>query len=327
MTNQPKSPEDSVRPARASRWRRLLWLAAGGVLVLGLAGLYLHFTYGHSIGSGPAGPKLTAADFGRGWSAREVLLVGLGDSVTAGFGARRGYGYFDRLVRNPEEDAADLRGISLSAVLPHLKSTNLAISGSISHEVATFQIPGIPTVGSNVQGWVVITTGGNDLIHNYGKTPPREQAMYGASWEQAQPWVQGFERRLQTIVSEVEKKFPGGCHIFLANIYDPSDGAGDIDKAGLPPWPDGLKLLDAYNEVIRRCGEQHRNVHLVDMHGLFLGHGLHCAQFWSKHYDAGDPHYWYYTNLEDPNERGYDALRRLFLIEMAKVAKNLTNDQ
>jgi len=32
---------------------------------------------------------------------------------------------------------------------------------------------------------------------------------------------------------------------------------------------------------------------------------------------ATDPHCWYYTNLEDPNGRGYDALRRLFLIEMA----------
>jgi len=26
-------------------------------------------------------------------------------------------------------------------------------------------------------------------------------------------------------------------------------------------------------------------------------------------------------NLEDPNERGYDAIRRQFLIEMAKVAE------
>ncbi len=34
-------------------------------------------------------------------------------------------------------------------------------------------------------------------------------------------------------------------------------------------------------------------------------------------------HHWYYTNLEDPNERGYDAIRRLFLIEMAKVGKQL----
>jgi hypothetical protein len=30
-------------------------------------------------------------------------------------------------------------------------------------------------------------------------------------------------------------------------------------------------------------------------------------------------HYWYYFNLEDPNDRGYDALRRLFLLQMAEV--------
>lgn len=31
------------------------------------------------------------------------------------------------------------------------------------------------------------------------------------------------------------------------------------------------------------------------------------------------PHYWYYVNLEDPNERGYDAIRRMFLIQIAKT--------
>ena len=32
-----------------------------------------------------------------------------------------------------------------------------------------------------------------------------------------------------------------------------------------------------------------------------------------SHFDRSDPHYWYYHNLEDPNDRGYDALRRVFL--------------
>jgi hypothetical protein len=34
---------------------------------------------------------------------------------------------------------------------------------------------------------------------------------------------------------------------------------------------------------------------------------------------SDDPHYWYHASLEDPNERSYDALRRLFLNEMARV--------
>jgi hypothetical protein len=41
------------------------------------------------------------------------------------------------------------------------------------------------------------------------------------------------------------------------------------------------------------------------------------------HFSFKDPHYWYYSNLEDPNERGYDAVRRCFLREMATAATQL----
>ena len=147
--------------------------------------------------------------------------------------------------------------------------------------------------------------------------------MYGASWDEAKPWITNFEARLEQMIEQISARFPGGCHIFLANIYDPTDGQGDIQRAGLPPWKDGLKILTAYNDVIRRCSEQHPYVHLVDIHGAFLGHGIHCTQFWSDHYDSMDPHYWYYMNLEDPNERGYDAIRRLFLLKIADTADQL----
>jgi lysophospholipase L1-like esterase len=246
-----------------------------------------------------------------------VLLVGLGDSVTAGFGAGKGHGYFDRLVSTPTDDSADIKGIDLSTVLSSLRVTNLSVSGSVSFELLEMQLPRLPVCDPQTIGWVVITTGGNDLIHNYGRTPPREQAMYGATCQQAEAWVRGFEDRLARIVGVLSNRFPAGCHIFLANIYDPTDGVGDIERTGLPAWPDGPKILASYNEAIRRCAERNSQVHVVDLHSTFLGHGIHCAEFWSKHYDRTDPHYWYYSNLEDPNERGYDAVRRVFLNEMA----------
>jgi hypothetical protein len=46
---------------------------------------------------------------------------------------------------------------------------------------------------------------------------------------------------------------------------------------------------------------------------------LHCAKPWTRHYRASDPHYWYNPNVEDPNDRGYDAIRRLFLLRMIDV--------
>jgi hypothetical protein len=58
-------------------------------------------------------------------------------------------------------------------------------------------------------------------------------------------------------------------------------------------------------------------VHVVPVHEVFLGHGIHCRQFWRTHYHWRDPHYWYFENIEDPNDRGYDALRRVFLCAIA----------
>ena len=314
---EPETPASGSAPPRRSR--RLIGLLAAGVVLVGAACLYLYLTFSLPVGEGPAGPAVPRAAFAHPWTTRPVLLVGLGDSVTAGFGARRGYTYFDRLVANPLDEFPDMKGICLSAVFPNLLITNLSVSGSISIEHAQNQLPQVPRAEAQTLGLVVITTGGNDLIHNYGRTPPRKQAMYGATWEQAKPWIEEFADRLETIVAGLESRFPGGCHIFLADIYDPTDGVGDIARAGLPAWPDGMKVLGAYNEAIKGCAKKHTNVHLVKMHDTFLGHGIHCGQPWARHYDRRDPHYWYYTNLEDPNERGYDAIRRLFLIEMARV--------
>jgi lysophospholipase L1-like esterase len=320
MDVEPKPPR-SESASRKSR--RVIAVSLSGLVIVLVVGAYQYFSNARPIGSGPAGPKINQTAFARPWTSRPVLVVGLGDSVTAGFGARKNYSYFDRLLSNPSDECEEMKGLNLGKVFPDLRATNLAVSGSISHELIGYQLPGLQKSDTNTLGWVVVTTGGNDLIHNYGKTPPREQAMFGATWEQAQPWIQGFEQRLETIIREVTARFPGGCHIFLGNIYDPTDGAGDIQRAGLPAWADGLRIHAAYNEVIRRCAQKHPSVHVVDLHGGFLGHGIHCAQFWFRHYDSGDPHYWYYFNLEDPNERGYDAIRRLFLIEMVKVAQQM----
>jgi lysophospholipase L1-like esterase len=294
----------------------------GLALVLCASG-YLFWTYHPSVGSGRVGPSVPRESFEKPWNTNTVWLVGLGDSITAGFGARKGYSYFDRLIANPSDEFPEMRGINLKQVFPALVWTNLSVSGSTSGEVLASQLPRLAEVPTNVMGLIVITTGGNDLIHNYGRTTPREQAMYGATYQEAEPWVRQFAQRMENSILALNARFPAGCHVFLANIYDPSDGAGDIEKAGLPAWPDGLRILGAYNAVIADLSAKHTNVHLVGVHKLFLGHGIHSAQFWSAHYHRDDPHYWYYTNLEDPNERGYDAIRRQFLNEIIRFAPAL----
>jgi lysophospholipase L1-like esterase len=294
--------------------RRLLAVGAMGLVSICLALAYIRYYIERPVGSGPAGPAVPREPFQSTWSERQVLLLGIGDSVTAGLGAKHpSHSYFQRLAYNPADEHADLKGVCLSRVLPNLTMRNLAISGSTSlthaevvHERLEHQAP-------EVFGIVVMTTGGNDLIHNYGRTAAREGAMFTATMEQARPWIERFEQRLGGMLDAIIAKFPGGCEIYLADIYDPTDGVGDGASIMLPAWPDGLAIHAEYNRAIQRAVNAREPVHGVSLYTTFLGHGGHCRQFWRPFYDARDPHYWFYENVEDPNDRGYDAIRRIFM--------------
>jgi len=238
-----------------------------------------------------------------------------------------GYGFVERMVDNPPDEFEDMKGICLRNVLPNITIQNLSISGSTSLQHREWLETKLETQPDDLFGLVVMTTGGNDLIHSYGQRPPKEGAMYGATLEQAQPWIENFRQRLDEMIVEITHKFPGGCIIFLADIYDPTDDVGDAASAMLPPWNDGLKILAEYNTILRRAAEHHDNVFAVPLHATFLGHGTHCTQFWRKHYRWEDPTYWFGTNLEDPNIRGFDAIRRIFLIEIAKERGRFSEEE
>lgn len=315
-------PTGIQQAPRRLRHRRLFWLAVIGLTLIAAVLGYRHFWLGRPLGSGPAGPAVSHEPFAKVWSDRKVVLLGFGDSITAGYGATLGHSFFERLVKNPSDEFAQMTGLNLSVVLPNLEVQNLGLSGSTSLEHLDILLPRIPTYDDETFGIVVLTTGGNDVIHNYGRTPPREGAMYGATLQQAQPWIANFEERLETMLNRIRERFPDGCHFFLANIYDPTDGDGDTLNAGLPRWPEGLRVHQAYNDVVARCAERRDDVELIDLHREFLGHGIHCRQFWHRHYRADDPTYWYFDNLEDPHDRGYDVIRRLLLIEMSRVLPN-----
>lgn len=289
------------------------WLAGGGVLLL-MAWSYVELFLSRPIGTGPAGPRLDPKPFARPWSERRVLLLGIGDSITAGLGAKSPrHTFFQRLLSNPEDELADMRGLCLQRVLNNIESKNLAISGSTSQQHEAVLAERLAPQPDDVFGLVVMTSGGNDLIHSYGRMPPRECAMYGATLAQAEPWIASFRQRLGRMVDQIQERFPGGCEIYLGDIYDPTDGVGDAPSVFLPPWPDGLAIHARYNEVIRDCAAARPRVHVVPLHLTFLGHGSHCRQFWRKTYVIEDPYYWYFDNIEDPNDRGYDAIRRVFL--------------
>src|SRR5438105_11958829 len=112
--------------------KRLLWLLLVGVLLTAGTLAYIEFNFHLPAGAGPAGPPVPLEPFEQVWTERKVLLLGAGDSVTAGFGATAGHSYFDRLVNNPDDEFDDMRGRCLKRVLPKLTAQNLAVSGSNS---------------------------------------------------------------------------------------------------------------------------------------------------------------------------------------------------
>ncbi len=280
-----------------------------------------------SIGSGQAGPDVPSEPFEKIWTEQKVVLIGIGDSITNGFGAPRELRYFELLQTNINENYPDMENKDLKTVLPNLTAYNYSEDYTVTQEHLERQLPRVKKFGQDVFGIIVITSGGNDLIHDYGRTPPRDGAMYGCTYKQGVLWTENAKQRIRKLLDGLIEKFPGGCEIFLANIYDPTDGASDPENAGLPRWPDGSKVLGSMNEKIAELCTEYENVHLIDIHSPFLGHGVHCRDFWLKHYHKDDPHYWYYANLEDPNPRGYDAIRRLYLLKMIEVLPEKLNPQ
>ncbi|MCD0461192.1 SGNH/GDSL hydrolase family protein [Roseiconus lacunae] len=297
---------------RRTKVRRIILLVIALITIPG-AYAYIELVLARPIGEGPAGPAVDAADFKDVWTDRAVKVLGIGDSVTAGLGAKSpSHTFFNRILKNPADEFPAMQGVCLSAVLPNLDHENHAISGSESDlhlEIIREEIP----VEEQAYGIVLMTSGGNDLIHSYGRSAPRQCAMYGATLKQAAPWIDNFKIRLRTMFEEIDQKFPVGCEIYIGDIYDPTDGVGDAPSIFLPDWPDGLAIHARYNETIRSVAAERNNVFVVPLHATFLGHGSHCRQFWRSTYDREDPHYWFYSNIEDPNDRGYDAIRRTFL--------------
>ncbi|MBN2019109.1 MAG: SGNH/GDSL hydrolase family protein [Sedimentisphaerales bacterium] len=308
---------------KSRRWFTFVKYLITAVLIIVIGGgVFLYFNIYLPQGTGPAGPDVPAEPFNHIWSEQKVMLFGIGDNITDGSSVREGFSYFQRLVQNPPGDSPDMLGRNLSTVFPNLTTTNTASSwsNSIHHREAVEMMSRHP---EDLMGIVVMSTGLNEILHSYGKEPPAEGAMYGASLEQALPWMDNFEKRMSEMVAQIKHLFPGGCHIFLANIYDLTDGTGNTTAwfTKAPPWPDGLSILEAYNQIIKECADKYEYVHLVDIHKPFLGHGIHCKKFWIESYTRDDPTFWYQSKSQDPsaNERGHDAIRRLFLNEMIKV--------
>jgi lysophospholipase L1-like esterase len=105
-------------------------------------------------------------------------------------------------------------------------------------------------------------------------------------------------------------RFPDGAWMFLANIYDTTDGT-NIDCSGERDITDALAIVHDANAAHLELAQAH-DWAWVDAHGHFLGHGERFDDPTYEHHDPDDPTKWYVDCLH-PDPRGHEEMFRLFL--------------
>jgi len=243
--------------------------------------------YGRLAGGRPGGHYLLVSG----------VYVALGDSMSIDFYAGGpGHGAASLLYRNDDADFPAWAGQDLACA--GWTAVVLATDGATAVDVVVEQLPLL----TQAPALVTITAGGNDLMWTYGDTPAAYAAVdrVGAVYEE-------ILSRLDAI---------GGCRIVLTTVYDPSDGTGHVPGAALPPWPAGPAVVAALNARLADLADRHGAV-LADVHGSFLGHGLHAGDPAQPEPRPSNRDLWY-CGLIEPNAWGahhiratwWEALRR-----------------
>jgi lysophospholipase L1-like esterase len=231
-------------------------------------------------------------------SGARPFFVALGDSISIDeYAGGSGRGGASLLFRNHDDDFPEWRGRDLVSLDPGTAFSLLATDGATTRTLLQVQLPGLRALAQRPT-LVTLTVGGNDLLSAYGDTVA------------ARDVVSSVEVAVDTALGELAGLLAPGGRIVVGTVYDPSDGTGDTDRLGLPPWPDAVAVIGALNEALRGAAGRH-GAAVADIAETFLGHGLR----------AGDPtqpdprppgrDLWF-CRLIEPNAWGADGVRQAF---------------
>ena len=239
--------------------------------------------------------------------AMPTRVVFLGDSITAGNGATKlKLDYVHLLQDNHDDEWPGFTANDFEAAwgsVPEI--VDESVPGATTASLAYGQLDDVSEVlGDSVSGHtaVVMTIGGNDV-----------QAILFTP-EDTEETVAGIEENLAVMYDYFADttRFPDGASIYLANVYEPSDGVGQVESCfwGID-LRSALASLEAVNAATRAQAEA-RGAAWIDMHGHFLGHGFFAEDDGNEYYAADDPTVWFDDDCIHPNNRGHHEIRRLF---------------
>jgi lysophospholipase L1-like esterase len=230
-----------------------------------------------------------------------AAYVALGDSMSidlypgldaAGHGLSApadGLGAASLLTRNHDRAWPEFRGRDLAHLSPGLDVHVLAADGATTETVLVEQLGRLRALERRAETLATLTVGGNDLL-----------GLVGASERAGAESVRAVLANLDIILRGISARLPRAT-LLVANVYDPTDGTGDLEGRRLRPRE--MAWLAEHNDgVARLCRDT--GARLIDVHGHFLGHGRSVAV----------AERWYWTgSLIEPGFVGASEIRRLFL--------------
>jgi lysophospholipase L1-like esterase len=165
---------------------------------------------------------------------------------------------------------------------------------------------------------VIITMGGNDIFKI------AERGIEGATveelWDQTRQFVQYMRDAVEWF--RTPGRFPNGVYVVFANIYEYTDGTGDLSScpaaalAGLVgEWenPEALSsmLIWADEQFLALAVET--GTDMVFMLEEFCGHGYRNTDPQVECYRGPDAERWFDLTCIHPNPLGHAALAEMFL--------------
>jgi lysophospholipase L1-like esterase len=242
-------------------------------------------------------------------------LIVMGDSISTGTGASMPpLSYYALLSANANATWPTAMSTDLATHYGHaVPVLDVAVGGATTSTMRSNQIPSLrtrlppPVMGHSI---VVITIGGNDL-----------QAVIASGGDPAGAPLDTAVQNIRTVITYLRDpaNFPDGTSIYLAAVYDPSDGEGQIsmsqDHSAMTCFfglslPAFIPALDAWRARYIGLGQE-LHFSVIDALGYFHGHGHNYMHTDNPYYHADDPTYWFYDCIH-PNDRGHHELRRIF---------------
>jgi lysophospholipase L1-like esterase len=205
-----------------------------------------------------------------------------------------GLGAASLLARNDDSVWPEFAGRDLVTRHPGIDCRLLAADGATTGSVLSSQLAVIERRDAHVETLVTLTAGGNDLL-----------GLVGTSESEGRAGVRRILDNLETIVAATQDRLPRAT-ILVANVYDPTDGTGDLETARLRARE--MRWLADHNAGVERLCQE-RGTRLIDLHGHFAGHGRSAP--------ARDRWYWS-GSLIEPGACGASEIRRRWLAALGE---------